>query len=64
VERVLLGTRIREGLEVHELTPAGRSAVAGLIADGLVDPEAALAGRIVLTLRGRLLADAVVRALT
>jgi oxygen-independent coproporphyrinogen-3 oxidase len=38
--------------------------VASLIADGLVEPAAALHGRIVLTLRGRLLADAVVRALT
>ena len=41
----------------------GRTAVAGLIADGLVDGRAALAGRVVLTLRGRLLADAVVRRL-
>jgi oxygen-independent coproporphyrinogen-3 oxidase len=37
--------------------------VAGLIAEGLVDGRAAIAGRVVLTLRGRLLADAVVRRL-
>jgi oxygen-independent coproporphyrinogen-3 oxidase len=37
--------------------------VAGLIADGLVEPAAALRGSIVLTLSGRLLADAVVRRL-
>jgi putative oxygen-independent coproporphyrinogen III oxidase len=61
VERVLLRSRIREGLEIRELTPAGRTAVAGLIADQLVDPRAALRGTIELTLRGRLLADAVVR---
>ena len=37
--------------------------MAGLIADGLVDPAAAFAGTIRLTLKGRLLADAVVRRL-
>jgi putative oxygen-independent coproporphyrinogen III oxidase len=63
VERVLLAVRIREGLAVSELTGAGRTAVAGLIADELVDAAAAFAGRIQLTLRGRLLADAVVRRL-
>ncbi|MEY9953583.1 radical SAM family heme chaperone HemW [Leifsonia sp. EB34] len=63
VERVLLLTRIREGLRTGELTGEGRRAVAGLIADGLVDAKAALAGSVVLTLRGRLLADAVVRRL-
>jgi oxygen-independent coproporphyrinogen-3 oxidase len=63
VERVLLETRIRDGLPVSELTGSGRTAVAGLIADELVDAASALRGRIVLTLRGRLLADAVVRRL-
>lgn len=65
LESVLLRTRIRDGLPIAELTAAGRQAVAGLIADGLVDgPAAVRGGRIVLTRRGRLLADAVVRALT
>lgn len=64
LESVLLRSRIREGLPIAELSDAARTAVAGLIADGLVDAAAALNGRIVLTLRGRLLADAVVRALT
>ncbi|WP_223690412.1 radical SAM family heme chaperone HemW [Leifsonia poae] len=63
VERVLLLTRIREGLSTAELEPAGRTAVAGLIADGLVDAKAALRGSVELTLRGRLLADTVVRRL-
>lgn len=63
VERVLLATRIREGLSLHELTPRARTAVAGLIGDGLVDGQAAVRGTIELTLRGRLLADAVVRRL-
>jgi putative oxygen-independent coproporphyrinogen III oxidase len=63
VESVLLRSRIREGIPTSELTAPGRTAVAGLIADELVDARAALAGRIELTLRGRLLADAVVRRL-
>jgi len=63
VERVLLLTRIRSGLALSELGDAGRLAVAGLIADGLVNAGAALRGSVELTLRGRLLADAVVRRL-
>ncbi|GGI48397.1 oxygen-independent coproporphyrinogen-3 oxidase [Agromyces flavus] len=62
-ERVLLATRIRDGIEVGSLHAGGRHAVAGLIADGLVDARTALAGRLTLTRRGRLLADAVVRRL-
>jgi len=63
VERVLLQSRIRDGLSITDLTAEGRVAVAGLIADELVEPAAAIAGTIVPTLRGRLLADAVVRRL-
>jgi oxygen-independent coproporphyrinogen-3 oxidase len=62
-EQVLLLTRIREGIEIRSLHDAGRHAVGGLIADGLVDAKAALAGVLTLTRRGRLLADAVVRRL-
>ncbi|KRE30729.1 radical SAM family heme chaperone HemW [Agromyces sp. Soil535] len=62
-ERVLLLTRIREGIDVRSLSGGGRHAVAGLIADDLVDAKAALAGVLTLTRRGRLLADAVVRRL-
>lgn len=64
LERVLLRTRIREGLPVSDVLGEGRRAVAALIADGLIDGPSAVHGRIVLTRRGRLLADAVVRALT
>ncbi|GAA1525259.1 radical SAM family heme chaperone HemW [Microbacterium ginsengiterrae] len=64
LERVLLETRLSDGLAIGDLPLPHRSRVAGLIADGLVDGGAAIAGRIRLTLRGRLLADAVVRALT
>ncbi|MFC6355803.1 radical SAM family heme chaperone HemW [Luethyella okanaganae] len=63
VERVLLLTRIRDGIPVSTLPVAGRRAVAGLIADELVDAKAALSGSVELTLKGRLLADAVVRRL-
>ena len=63
VERVLLGTRIRDGLVIAQLSPSSRTAIAGLIGDGLVDGASAIRGSLVLTLRGRLLADAVVRRL-
>ncbi|MFN8081601.1 MAG: radical SAM family heme chaperone HemW [Kineosporiaceae bacterium] len=67
-ERVLLGVRLAQGLPIAALRPAGRAAVAALIGDGLVDGAAAIRGdvaarRLVLTRRGRLLADAVVRML-
>ncbi|MFK4852511.1 radical SAM family heme chaperone HemW [Microbacterium sp. ZW T6_19] len=64
LERVLLLSRLAEGIAVADLPAANRARVAGLIADGLVDPAAAVHGRVRLTLRGRLLADAVVRELT
>lgn len=63
-EHVLLTVRLAEGLATASLRPEGRAAVAGLIADGLLDPGAELrSGRLVLTRRGRLLADLVVRRL-
>lgn len=63
-ERVLLGVRLADGLPVADLRPEGREAVPGLVADGLADEDAASrSGLVVLTLRGRLLADAVVRRL-
>ena len=64
LERVLLESRLREGMATTDLPSASRTRVAGLIADGLVDAAAALIGRIRLTLKGRLLADTVVRELT
>ncbi len=63
-EEVLLGVRLREGLALDRLRDDGRAAVAGLVADGLLDGESAVSDRrAVLTLRGRLLADLVVRRL-
>ena len=64
LERILLQSRIRTGIPVASLSADGRREVAGLIADELVNAKAALAGTIELTLRGRLLADAVVRRLS
>ncbi|WP_130179344.1 radical SAM family heme chaperone HemW [Cryobacterium sp. SO1] len=62
-ERVLLLTRIREGIPVATLSALGRREVASLIHDRLIDGRAAIGGNIELTLTGRLLADAVVRRL-
>ncbi|REJ04487.1 coproporphyrinogen III oxidase [Microbacterium bovistercoris] len=65
LERVLLRSRLSEGIPLDELPIDNRDVVAGLIADGLVDGASALREkRLRLTLQGRLLADAVVRALT
>ena len=64
VERVMLGIRLAEGLPVGDLRPSGRGRLADLGRDGLI--ETAPAGRdeqVVLTRRGRLLADAVIREL-
>jgi putative oxygen-independent coproporphyrinogen III oxidase len=65
-ERTMLELRLADGLDTALLDAAGAAAVARAAADGLADP-AALAtdpGRVRLTLRGRLLADALVRDLT
>jgi oxygen-independent coproporphyrinogen-3 oxidase len=63
-ERVLLAVRLVDGLPIDDLRDEGRLAVAGLIADGLVDATAALRRqRVVLTRQGRLLTDTVVRRL-
>jgi putative oxygen-independent coproporphyrinogen III oxidase len=63
VERILLEIRLAEGLDVTVLADPARAATADLAADGLLEREQLGAGRIVLTRRGRLLADAVVRDL-
>jgi oxygen-independent coproporphyrinogen-3 oxidase len=64
LERVLLGIRLVEGLPLGGLGAGGRGAAGRLVGDGLLDRAAHDAGRAALTLRGRLLADAVVRELT
>jgi oxygen-independent coproporphyrinogen-3 oxidase len=63
VEEVMLLVRLADGLPLDRLTEPGRAAAVRCVAEGLLEPEAHAAGRAVLTLRGRLLADAVVRDL-
>ncbi|HEY2207073.1 MAG TPA: radical SAM family heme chaperone HemW [Pseudonocardia sp.] len=62
-ERVMLRVRLAEGLPLDLLDEAGRTEAASLADRGLLRPDALAAGRAVLTDRGRLLADAVVRDL-
>ena len=63
VEDVLLRVRLREGLPLGLLTPTGLAVAARAVTDGLAEGPAYADGRLVLTLRGRLLADALVRDL-
>ncbi|NLU69135.1 radical SAM family heme chaperone HemW [Streptomyces sp. HNM0574] len=63
VERILLELRLAEGCPLGLLAPEGARAAERALADGLLEPGPYEAGRAVLTLRGRLLADAVVRDL-
>jgi putative oxygen-independent coproporphyrinogen III oxidase len=63
VERVLLEIRLSSGLPLDVLDAGGRTAAAEAVATGLLEAAAFDAGRAVLTRRGRLLADAVVRSL-
>jgi oxygen-independent coproporphyrinogen-3 oxidase len=62
-EDVMLRLRLSSGLPLSALDDAGRSAARRAVDDGLLDAGSYADGRAVLTLRGRLLADAVVRDL-
>jgi putative oxygen-independent coproporphyrinogen III oxidase len=59
-EDVMLRLRLAEGLPLGGLTEPGLHAAQEAVADGLLEPEAFGGGHAVLTLRGRLLADAVI----
>ncbi|MER7165275.1 radical SAM family heme chaperone HemW [Micromonospora sp. NPDC000207] len=63
MEDVMLRLRLAEGLPLETLDEAGRAGADRALAAGLLDASRFAAGRAVLTLRGRLLADAVVRDL-
>jgi putative oxygen-independent coproporphyrinogen III oxidase len=69
LEDVMLLVRLAEGCPVSILDPRGQAAVDGVIADGLAvlsrdqQGDRPAGERLVLTRRGRLLADTVVRAL-
>jgi oxygen-independent coproporphyrinogen-3 oxidase len=62
-EDVMLRLRLASGLELSTLDSRGTAAARRALTDGLIEPEQYARGAAVLTLRGRLLADAVVRAL-
>jgi putative oxygen-independent coproporphyrinogen III oxidase len=64
VEDVLLRLRTREGIPIARVDNATPEKVATLIADGAIDGREAVAGTLVLTRRGRLMADWVARQLT
>src|SRR6266568_8110908 len=64
LERVMLLTRLADGCPTAALGPVGQANAAQVVADGLADAAALARGRIVLTRRGRLLADAVTQKLT
>jgi oxygen-independent coproporphyrinogen-3 oxidase len=69
LERVMLELRLVDGLVIDFLSPAAQREARVLAAEGLLDSAALQGvhgrfGRCVLTRRGRLLADAVVRRLT
>jgi putative oxygen-independent coproporphyrinogen III oxidase len=62
-ERLMLEIRMIEGLDLRTLQPAATEHARQCVTWGLADRDAVAQGRLVLTQRGRLLADAVVRDL-
>jgi oxygen-independent coproporphyrinogen-3 oxidase len=60
----MLAIRLADGCPVGVLSPEGRANASAVVAEGLACPDAYAAGRIVLTRRGRLLADTATRMLT
>lgn len=63
VERIMLQTRIKRGLSVWELEQPALNQLGTLVEHGLIEDPRVHGDRVVLTLRGRLLADVVVHAL-
>lgn len=63
LEALMLGLRLREGIAVTELHPSRRDSAVEMAREGLLEYSAFESGRLVLTARGRLLADAIVRKL-
>ncbi len=64
MEEIMLRARLAEGLPLSLLTPAARAETERMVHDTLIDKAAHADGRLVLTVHGRLLADAVIRNLT
>ena len=66
IERVLLELRLREGMSIEllkSINPLVAKPISQFIADGMVNAADAIRGQLTLTLKGRLLADALVRDL-
>ncbi|MGI8625718.1 MAG: radical SAM family heme chaperone HemW [Geodermatophilaceae bacterium] len=63
-EAIMLGIRLRTGIALDVLSDRGQQRAEEAVAYGLLDRDAYADERAALTLRGRLLADAVVRDLT
>ncbi len=63
LERVMLGIRLSEGMTISDLPDPNPAVIADFVARGLIDGRAALTGTLKLTLRGRLLADALITEL-
>ncbi|WP_291380006.1 radical SAM family heme chaperone HemW [Demequina sp.] len=64
VERIMLGLRLVEGIPASAVARDRADTIARLIANDVLDGASALRGVLVLTRRGRLVADAAVRDLT
>ncbi|HEU5354658.1 MAG TPA: radical SAM family heme chaperone HemW [Actinocrinis sp.] len=64
IERILLELRLVDGLDLALLSPQARAAAGRAMGEELLEPLPFADGHAVLTLRGRLLADALVRDLT
>ena len=64
LESVMLRLRLAEGIPASAVARGKADAIARLIASELIDGTSAVKGLLVLTRKGRLLADAAVRALT
>jgi len=64
MERVLLGIRVREGLDASLVAHEHRALLAQWVSRGLIEGEELLAGRVVATRHGRLVADFLARELT
>lgn len=64
MERIMLGLRLSAGLSLQDLDEDGVRSAARYVAEGLAEASAYESGRLVLTRRGRLLADSLTRDLT
>jgi oxygen-independent coproporphyrinogen-3 oxidase len=63
-ERILLELRLADGLDLALLSEKGRAAAGRALAEKFLEPLPFADGHAVLTLQGRLLADALVRDFT